>query len=48
MQKIKRDLEMDFLILLKWFHENRMALNPNKYHCIVIGDDDPAKKNNFE
>ena len=25
MQKIKNDVEMDFMILHKWFHENRMV-----------------------
>ena len=44
MQKIKNDLEMDFMILQKWFHENHMVLNPGKCHYIVIGDDDPAQK----
>ena len=44
MWKIKNDLEMDFMILLKWFHENDMVLNPGKCHYIVIGDDDPSHK----
>ena len=44
MQKIKNDLEMDFMILHKWFHENRIVLNPDKCHYIVIGDDDPTQK----
>ena len=44
MQKIKNDLEMDFMILHKWFHENHMVLNPGKCHYIVIGDDDPTHK----
>ena len=44
MQKIKNDLEMDFMILHKWFHENHMVLNPDKCHFIVIGDDDPNQK----
>ena len=44
MQKIKNDLEMDFLILHKWFHENHMVLNLGKCHYIVIGDDDPTHK----
>ena len=35
MQSIKIDLEMDFMILHKWFHE---------CHYIVIGDDDPSHK----
>ena len=44
MQKIKKDLEMDFMILQKWFHENHMVLNPDKCHYIVIGDNDPTQK----
>ena len=48
MQKIKNDLEMDFMILHKWLHENHIVLNPDKYHYIVIGDDDPTQKINFE
>ena len=44
MRKIKNDLEMDFMILHKWFHENNMVLNPGKCHYIVIGDDDPSHK----
>ena len=44
MQKIKNDLQMDFMILRKWFHENHVVLNPDKCHYIVIGDDDPTQK----
>ena len=44
MQKIKNDLEMDFMILHKWFHENHVVLNPGKRHYIVICDDDPSHK----
>ena len=44
MRKIKNDLEMDFMILHKWFNENHMVLNPDKCHYIVIGDDDPTQK----
>ena len=40
MRKVKSNLEMDFMILHKWFHENHMVLNPGKCHYIVIGDDD--------
>ena len=50
-QAIKDDLEMDFLILHKWFHENHMILNPGKCHYIVIGSDEPTHKiilNNHE
>ena len=38
------NLEMDFMILHKWFHENHTVLNPDKCHYILIGDDDPAQK----
>ena len=44
MRKIKNDLEIDFIILYKWFHENQMVLNSGKCHYIVIRDDDPSHK----
>ena len=44
MPKIKNVLEIDFMILHKWFHENHMVLNPVKCHYIVIGDDDSSHK----
>ena len=44
MHKIKNDLEMDFIILYKWFHENHKVLNYGKCHCIVISDDNPSHK----
>ena len=44
MRRIKNDLEMDFMILCKWFHENHIVLNPSKGHYIAIGDDDPSHK----
>ena len=44
MKKIKNDLEMDFMFLHKWFHENHKVLNPGKCHYVVIGDDDPSHK----
>ena len=44
MRKIKNDLEMDFMILHKWFHDNYVVINPGKYHYIVIGDDGPTHK----
>ena len=44
MRKIKDDLEIDFMILNKWFHENQKVQNPGKCHYIVIGDDDPSHK----
>ena len=39
MQKTKNDLEMDFIILDKWFHENHMVLNLGRCQYIVIDDD---------
>ena len=42
MQKIKNDLEIDIMILHKWFHENHTVLNPDKCHYIVIGDNEPS------
>ena len=44
MPKTKSDLEMNFMILHKWFHEDDMVLYPGKCHYIVIGDDDPTHK----
>ena len=44
MQKIKNDLEMDFMTLHKWFHENQMVVNASKCNYIVIGDNDPSHK----
>ena len=44
MKKIKKALGMDFMILQKWFWVNFMALNQSKFHCIVIGDNDPSNK----
>ena len=43
-RKIKNNLEMDFMILHKWFHENHMTLNLGKCHYIEINDDDPCHK----
>ena len=44
MQTIKNVLEMDFIILHKWFHENHLVVNPGKFHYTVMGDDDPSHK----
>ena len=38
------DLEIDFMILHKWFYENQMVPNPDKCHYIVIGHNDPSHK----
>ena len=30
LNRLRKNLEMDFIILRKWFHENHMTLNPEK------------------
>ena len=40
LNRIRRNLEMEFMILHQWFHENHMTLNPGKYHYMVIGSRD--------
>ena len=40
LNRIRRNLEMDFMILHQWFHENDMALNPGKCNYMVIGSRD--------
>ena len=37
---IRRNLEIDFMILHQWFHENHMTLNPGKCHYMVISSRD--------
>ena len=37
---IRRNLEMEFMILHQWFHENHMTLNPGKCHYMVIDSRD--------
>ena len=44
MWKIKNDVEMDFMILHKWSHENHMVLTSGKCHYNAISDYDPSKK----
>ena len=44
LKQIKENLEMDFMNLHKWFHENHMALNSEKCHYTVIGIKDPPHK----
>ena len=36
----RRNLEMELMILHQWFHENHMTLNPGKCHYMVIGSRD--------
>ena len=33
--QIRKSVEMKFMILYKWFHENRMTLNREKCHYMV-------------
>ena len=40
LNRIKRNLEMDFMILHQSFHENHMTLNPGTCHYMVIGSRD--------
>ena len=35
---VKENLEINFLIMQKWFYENHMVLNPGKCHCLVLGN----------
>ena len=44
MKKVKNDLEVDFMILHKMFHDNHMVLNLGKCHYIMIGDKNPSHK----
>ena len=39
LNRIRRKLEIDFMILHQWFHENHMTLNPRN-HYMVIGSED--------
>ena len=47
MKKNNNDLELEFIILHKWFHDNYMVLNPGKCLYIVIGVNDPSHKINL-
>ena len=38
LNRLRRNIEMDFVILHHWFHENPMTLNPGKCHYMVIGN----------
>ena len=40
LNRIRRNLEMEFMILHQWFQENHMTLNPGKCHYMVIGSRD--------
>ena len=36
LNRVRRNLEMDFMILHQWIHDNHMTLNPGKSHYMVI------------
>ena len=38
--QIGKNLEMDFMILHKWFHENHRTFNPEKCRYKVMGSKD--------
>ena len=40
LNRIRRNLEIDFRILHQCFHENHMTLNPGKCHCLINGSGD--------
>ena len=40
LNQIRRNLEMEFMILHQWFHENHMTFNPGKCLYMVIGSKD--------
>ena len=40
LNRIRRNLKNDFMILYQWFHENHMTLTPGKCHYMVIGGRD--------
>ena len=42
--RIRKNLEMNFMILHKWFHEKHVLLNPGNCHYMVIGSKDPSHK----
>ena len=44
LNQVRKNVEMDFLVLRKWFHESHMTLNREKVHYIVLGGKDPPHK----
>ena len=34
-------LRHDFAIISEWFYENQMVLNPDKYHFLTLGFNEP-------
>ena len=35
---VKENFKINFLIIQKWFYENRMFWNPGKCHYLVLGN----------
>ena len=42
---MKQTLESECKVAIQWFHENRMIVNPDKFHAIVL---DKRRSNNSE
>ena len=42
--RIRKNLEIDFMVLHQWFHENHITLNPKKCHYRVIGSRDLSRQ----
>ena len=40
---LEQTLESECKVIIKWFHENKMIVNPNKFRAIVL---DKHKSNN--
>ena len=40
LNRTRRNLEIDFMILHQWFHENHITLNPGRCHYMVTGSRD--------
>ena len=40
LNRIRRSLEMDFMIQHQWFYQDHMTLNPGTCHYIVVGSMD--------
>ena len=44
LNRIRRNLKIDFMILHQWFHENHMTLNPGKCHYMIIDSGDLSQQ----
>ena len=42
---LKQTLESECKVAIKWFHENKMIVNPDKFQAIVL---DKRRSNNTE